>query len=220
MTEATIPAEYLEATQILWDYHNMHHELRPADVGIGLGSHDLGVATCTAQLYHQAMFGFIVFTGANAPTTIDRFPRGEAIHYAEHAEQLGVPRRRILIEPMATNTGENIVLTRAALAERRIFPQSVILISRPYQQRRAYATCRKLWPDVDPICASLPLPVGAYVASIGDADRVLNMLVGDTQRIEIFARRGFAIPQPIPLDVQTAYETLVHAGYTNRLIEI
>jgi hypothetical protein len=44
------------------------------------------------------------------------------------------------------------------------------------------------------------------------------MLVGDTQRIEIFARRGFAIPQPVPPDVHAAYETLVQAGYTTRLI--
>jgi hypothetical protein len=54
----------------------MHHELRPADVRIGLGGHDLGVATFTAELFHQGMFPRIVFTGANAPTTVERFPRG------------------------------------------------------------------------------------------------------------------------------------------------
>ena len=155
---------------------------------------------------------------ANAPTTVERFPRGEAIHYAEHAQELGVPTDAIMIESEATNTGENIVLTRAALAERRIFPKSVTLISRPYQQRRAYATCRKIWPEVDPICASLPLPLAEYVETIGDVDRVLNMLVGDTQRIGLFAERGFAVPQPMPANVEQAYEHLVQHGYTARLI--
>lgn len=213
-----IPGDVLEATQVLWDYHNMHHELRPTNVGVGLGSHDLGVATYTADLYLRQMFPLIVFTGANAPTTIERFPRGEAVEYAEHAQELGVPAEAIIIEPQATNTGENIVLTRAALAERGIFPKTVTLISRPYQQRRAYATCRKIWPEVEPICASLPLPLGEYVETIGDADRVLNMLVGDTQRIELFARRGFAIPQPMPANVEAAYGELVRRGYTSRLV--
>jgi hypothetical protein len=39
----------------LWDYHDMHHELRPTDVAVGLGSHDLGVATYTADLYQRGM---------------------------------------------------------------------------------------------------------------------------------------------------------------------
>jgi uncharacterized SAM-binding protein YcdF (DUF218 family) len=196
----------------------MHHELRATEVGVGLGSHDLGVATYTAELYHEGMFPLIVFTGANAPTTVERFPRGEAIHYAERAQELGVPADAIIIESQATNTGENIVLTRAALAERGIFPKSVTLVSRPYQQRRAYATCRKIWPEVDPICASLPLPLADYIESIGDFDRVLNMLVGDTQRIDLFAQRGFAVPQPMPDNVKQAYDELVQHGYTARLL--
>ena len=213
-----VPADVLEATEILWDYHNMHHELRPTDVGVGLGSHDLGVAICAAQLYFQGMFPLILFTGANAPTTVERFPRGEAVHYAEHARELGVQAEAIIVEPEATNTGENIVLTRAALAARQIAPKSVTLISKPYQQRRAYATCRKIWPEVDVLCASLPLPLAEYVETICDVDRVLNMLVGDTQRIELFAQRGFAIPQPMPEAVKRAFNDLVHRGYTTRLL--
>ena len=92
--------------ETLWDFNQMHHHLRPVDLGVGLGSHDLGVATYTAELYHQGMFPRIVFTGANAPTTIERFPRGEAVHYREHALELGVPDSAILVEPKATNTGE------------------------------------------------------------------------------------------------------------------
>jgi hypothetical protein len=72
----TLPDDLRADVQTLWDYHDMHHELRPADVGIGLGGHDLGVATFTAELFHQGMFPRIVSTGANAPTTVERFPRG------------------------------------------------------------------------------------------------------------------------------------------------
>ncbi|WP_409493413.1 YdcF family protein [Amycolatopsis sp. cmx-11-12] len=214
----TLPDDLRADVQTLWDYHNMHHELRPADVGIGLGSHDLGVATFTAELFHAGMCPLIVFTGANAPTTIERFPRGEAVHYREHALELGVPDNAILVEPEARNTGDNITLTRALLESREIKVRSVVLVSRPYQQRRAYATCKKLWPEVDVICASRPLPLDEYIESIGDVDRVINMLAGDTQRITVYAERGFAIPQAVPNDIANAYSNLTKAGFTERLI--
>lgn len=82
------------------------------------------------------------------PTAIERFPRGEAVHYREHALTLGVPDEAILVEPNATNTGENIDFTRALVKGNNPPVRSVMLISRPYQQRRAYAMCRSRWPDV------------------------------------------------------------------------
>ena len=112
----------MDDAQILWDYHQMHHEPRNTDIAIGLGSHDIGVAEHTADLYHQGRFPLIVFTGANAPTTVEAFPRGEAVHYAERAEELGVPDTAIVLEEHARNTGENFTLTRALLDREGIHP--------------------------------------------------------------------------------------------------
>jgi hypothetical protein len=44
------------------------------------------------------------------------------------------------------------------------------------------------------------------------------MLVGDTQRIEVYADRGFAIPQPLPGEVRAAMTLLAEEGYTERLV--
>lgn len=215
---AAVPQALRADVETLWAYHDMRHELRPCDVGIGLGSHDLGVAIYIAELYHQGLFPRVVFTGSNAPTTIDRFPLGEAVHYRDHAVTLGVPSDVISMETNASNTSENLIFSRKILERAGVRPSSVLLVSRPYQQRRAYATCRKVWPDVDVVCASRPLPLDEYVATIRDVDRVINMLVGDTQRITEYARRGFAIKQDVPADVRAAYQRLVDAGYTSRLI--
>lgn len=216
--DAVLPEAYRADVETLWDYHDMHHALRPADVAIGLGGHDLGVAAYTAELYHRGLVPYIVFTGANAPTTIERFPRGEAVHYREHAIALGVPADVILVEPRATNTGQNIEYTRRLLADHGIEVRSAILVSRPYQQRRAYSTAKKLWPEPEIICASRPLPLEDYIADIGDADHVINMLVGDTQRVIEYPKRGFAIPQEVPAEVEAAYRRLVEAGFTARLL--
>ncbi|WP_460935770.1 YdcF family protein [Phycicoccus ginsengisoli] len=208
----------MDDAQILWDYHQMHHEPRNTDIAIGLGSHDIGVAEHAADLYHQGRFPLIVFTGANAPTTVEVFPRGEAVHYAERAVELGVPDDAIIIETRATNTGENFALTRQLLDREGIHPESATIISRPYQQRRAYATCRQLWPELDVVCSSRQQSLQDYIATIGDSDKVLNMLVGDTQRIWIYADKGYAEPQTVPRDVMVAFSSLVEGGFRQRLL--
>lgn len=202
----------------IWEYHQMHHPLRPVDVAIGLGSHDLGVATHSAGLYRAKLFSTLVFTGGNSPTTAKVFPRGEAVHFREHAIDLGVPAEVILLEPNAGNTGQNITLSREVLTAAGITPTSVLLVSKPYMERRSFATARKLWPGIEILCASEPLELDDYVRSIGDEKLVLDMLVGDLQRVIEYPKRGFAIGQEVPEDVRGAYESLVRDGFTSRLI--
>ncbi|HUQ61858.1 YdcF family protein [Lentzea sp.] len=213
-----ISDEQWRDAQSIWDYHQMGHERRPADVAIGLGSHDLGVATFAAELYHAGLFPLLVFTGGTSPTTAARFPRGEAVHYREHALALGVPDNAILVEPHAGNTGQNITLSRALLAEHGHDPRSVLLISKPYMERRAYATCSKAWPEADTTCASEPLKLDDYVRAIGDEKLVIDMLVGDLQRIIEYPKMGFATEQHVPQGVLAAYDRLVQAGFTSRLL--
>ncbi|MGW4522685.1 YdcF family protein [Amycolatopsis sp. NPDC004378] len=209
--------DHLDAdVRTLWEYHDLRHAPRRSDVGIGLGSRDPGVAVHTAELFRAGRFPLVVFTGANAPTTVERFPRGEAVHYREIALELGVPDDVILVEPAARNTGENIELTRRLLAGRAI--RSVTLVTRPYQQRRAYATAKRRWPGVDVVCASKAVSFEDHLTGEEDAERVISMLVGETQRITAYAERGFAIPQAIPAGVARAFGRLAAAGFTQRLL--
>ncbi|MFD5454634.1 YdcF family protein [Streptomyces olivaceus] len=201
----------------LWDFQQMGHEVRPCSVAIGLGSHDLGVADVTAALYRDGMAPVVVFTGATSRTTHERMPRGEAEHYRERARELGVPAGVILVEPNARNTGENIRFSRALLAQQGIAVSSALLVSKPYEERRAYATARKLWPNVEWVCASASMSFSEYVATIEDEELVIDMLVGAQQRLMIYPDQGFMIRQEIPTDVKEAYVRLVDEGFTSRL---
>ncbi|WP_405973587.1 YdcF family protein [Streptomyces sp. NBC_00988] len=213
-----IQAQAWADAQRLWDFQQMGHELRPCSVAIGLGSHDLGVADTTAGFYHQGMAPLIVFTGATSRTTHERMPRGEAEHYRDRAMELGVPEHVILVEPNARNTGENIRFSRALLEARHESVSSVLLVSKPYEERRAYATACKLWPAVGWVSASTPMTLADYVDSIGDARLVVDMLVGAQQRLMIYPRQGFMIEQDIPGDIKAAYERLRDRGFTSRLV--
>ncbi|MFE2940384.1 YdcF family protein [Streptomyces sp. NPDC059255] len=213
-----ISAQAWADAERLWDFHRMRHEPRPCSVAVGLGSHDLGVADTTVELYRRGMAPLIVFTGATSRTTQDRMPRGEAVHYRERALELGVPEGVVLVEARARNTGENIRFSRALLEDAGADVTSVLLVSKPYEERRAYATARKLWPGVEVVSASTPMTFEAYVESIGDPRLVLDMLVGALQRLLIYPGQGFMTAQSVPDDVTAAYDRLCRAGYTSRLV--
>jgi uncharacterized SAM-binding protein YcdF (DUF218 family) len=209
--------QFHDAT-LIWNYHQMGHDLRPCSAAIGLGSHDLGVATTAVDLYRAGLFPIVVFSGGNSRTTRARFPRGEAVHYREHALGLGVPDEAIIVESKAANTGQNITFSRELLAEAGVAVQSLLLISKPYMERRSYATCRKLWPEAEVVCASEPLELDDYIKSIGDEKLVVDMLVGDLQRVIEYPKLGFAVEQDVPGDVYDAYGRLLGAGFDSRLI--
>ncbi|MGC0315253.1 YdcF family protein [Kitasatospora acidiphila] len=217
--QSGITGDQRHDAQTLWDYHHLHHPLRPCDAAIGLGGHDLGVAACAAELYHRGLFPVLVFSGGRSRVHPERLPRGEAVRFRERALELGVPEDVILVEPDATNTGENISLSRAVLASAGIAVRSVLLITVPPVERRAFATCRRQWPGVEVVCASAPGELGEYMRAIGDEKDVLDMLVGELQRVVEYPRRGFAIAQPVPDDVRAAYERLRSAGFDSRLIK-
>ncbi|MER5929536.1 YdcF family protein [Streptomyces sp. NPDC002054] len=205
-------------TRCLWEYHQMGHAPRPCSVAIGLGSHDLGVADTAVDLYRRGMAPLLVFSGATSPTTRERMPRGEAVHYRERALELGVPSSAVLVEPRARNTGENIRFSRELLQEAGVDVSSALLISKPYEERRAYATARQLWPGVEIVSASSPMTLDEYIDSIGDARLVIDMLVGALQRLLVYPEQGFMIRQQVPGDVIDAYERLCRQGFTSRLL--
>jgi hypothetical protein len=85
-------------------------------------------------------------------------------------------------------------------------------------ERRAFATCRKVWPEIDVVCTSEPLKFDDYVQSIGDERLVVDMLVGDLQRVIEYPKRGFSAPQEVPADILAAYTHLLDAGFDSRLL--
>lgn len=204
--------------RVLWDYHQMSSAPRTSDAAIVLGCHDLGVADIAAGLYHAGLVPVLVCSGAANPSRAHLFPDGEAHAFAGRLIECGVPAAAVLTEPEATNTGDNIRLSRLVLGRAGLHPASVTLVCMPYMQRRAYTTCRAVWPDVNVTCVSAELSLADYVKTIGDDHLVLDHLVGDLQRIMVYPDRGFAIAQHIPTPVRDAYDRLVAAGYTHRML--
>jgi uncharacterized SAM-binding protein YcdF (DUF218 family) len=204
--------------RILWDYHHVNHLLAQADCVIVLGSHDPRVAERGAEVLLAGWAPLIVFTGNLGALTSEIWDRPEAEIFAEVAEKQGVPRERMLLEPRATNTGENVDFTRQLLAERGLDPRTAIAVQKPYMERRTLATFGARWPELQVIVTSPQIPFDAYANQDITRDDVIHIMVGDLQRLLVYAERGWSAPQDIPQEVLEAYQGLVEAGYTRRLL--
>jgi uncharacterized SAM-binding protein YcdF (DUF218 family) len=209
--------------ETLWNYHLMKHQLATADAILVLCSHDERVAERAAQLYHEGWAPIVIFSGGQGSITSTLWDEPEAERFARIAVSLGVPRERILIEAHSTNTGENIEFTKRLLVERGLDLQRFILVQKPYMERRAFATFRKLWPEKELIVTSPQVSFGEYVAHYANrtlsAADVVGIMVGDLQRIKIYPDRGYQIAQEIPEEVWSAFEELVRVGYDKYLIQ-
>ena len=203
----------------LWDYHHMNQALRKADCILVLGSHDRRVAERAAELYHQGWAPSIIFSGGLGRLTEGMWQEAEADLFAQIARESGVPAEAILTENRSTNTGENILFTQRLLQEKGWHPQTFIVVQKPYMERRSYATFKKHWPDKDLTVTSPQIPFEQYPTVEIPMEQVIHIMVGDLQRIRLYAEKGFQIYQEIPADVWQAYEALVAAGFDEHLIK-
>jgi uncharacterized SAM-binding protein YcdF (DUF218 family) len=206
----------------LWRYHQLNHQLSRADAILVLCSHDKGVAVRGAQLFLDGWAPLLIFSGGLGSITKHLWQEPEADQFAKIAVEMGVPKDKILIENRSTNTGENVRFTKHLLADRHIVVRTFIVVQKPYMERRAYATFKKLWPDVDLIVTSPQVSFEEYLRQYSNEtlspDDVVSIMVGDLQRIRVYPEKGFQIPQDIPDDVWRAYEELVKSGYDKHLI--
>jgi len=117
--------------------------------------------------------------------------------------------------------GENITFTNKLLSEKGIKINSMLLIQKPYMERRTYATFKAQWPDVSTQIAVASPQIGYedYFNQSNPKEMIINIMVGDLQRIKEYPKLGYQIKQDIPDYVWAAYEALVSMGYTQHLIK-
>lgn len=167
---------------------------------------------------------YIIFTGGLGRITQAIWNQPEASKFAEIAILKGVPETLIYVEDKSSNTGENIKFTKKLITDWNLPIDPVIVVDKPFKERRLYATLKKQWQDLNFSVTSPQNTLDEYIqyyeeSSELDVDDFINILVGDIQRIDLYGQNGFQIKQDIPLVVREAYNILVNRGYDKQLIK-
>lgn len=216
-----IDSNALRLARLIWDYHQLGHEPIAADVMVVFGTNDIRVAGFAAGLYHSGFARTVVCTGGMAHSgdmLATGWTRPESEIFADVAAAEGVPRDRILLESRALNTAENIRYTRELLEERGLRPRNVLLVSKPFMQRRVWATMAVEWPEMPATVVSQRMTLDEYFTEELPPEKIIPIMMGDFQRIWIYAKKGWSAPQRIPEEVMRAYLELVRLGFTGHLL--
>ena len=210
--------------KLLWDYHHLNNKVSKKDCVLAFGSHDTHVAERAADLYNQGLAEFVIFTGGLGRITKNIWEKTEAQKFLEIAISRGVPEDKIFIETESTNTGQNIEFTKNLIENEKLMFSDYIVVDKPFKERRIYATLKMQWPTLNFIVTSPQYSYESYCNYYNELDEFdisdfINIMVGDLQRIEMYGKNGFQIPQYIPESVMYAYNRLVIHGFDKQLIK-
>ena len=213
--------EYLKPLQVIWDYLGMHRQPEKADVIVGFGNFNTDIARRAAELYLQGYAPKVLFTGGLGRNTEGLLPEPEAVRFARVAMECGVPRENILIEDRSANTKENIEFTRKLLEENGICHERILGVHQPFMERRITAAMGVYWPELDFSVTSPQVTISEYLRRAKEQgvseNASVSVIVGDFQRMDLYAQKGYQLPQYIPAEAWEAFRQLVEMGYDTQL---
>ena len=212
---------YLPLLQVIWDYLCLNQKLENADCIVGFGNFNTDIARRTVELYHEGYAPKVLFTGGLGRNTEGLLPEPEAIRFARVAMDCGVPEEDILIEDKSANTKENIEFTRSLLKQRGIPSDHILGVHQPFMERRITAAMGVYWPEVKFSVTSPRVTIPEYLARAKDQgiseNASVSVIVGDFQRMDLYAKKGYQLPQHIPEEAWNAFHELVAMGFDTQL---
>lgn len=212
-----------ENVRVLWNFMRLNETLKVSDCILGLGCHDISVAERCAMLYLEGFGQFVIFSGGLGKITEKIWHETEAEKFADTAINLGVPSHKVYIENNSTNTGDNLILTKKLIENKNLPVSSLIVVTKPTAERRIRAAFEKRMPEYSAICTSPQISFEEYMKRYENGpvaqEEMINALVGDIQRFDIYYKKGFQVYVKVPDSVLLAYKQLIDFGFNKYLIK-
>ena len=213
--------EYIPHLQVIWDYLCLNEKPRKADVIVGFGNFNTDIAIRAAELYLKGYAPRILFTGGLGRNTEGLLPESEAQRFKSTAMACGVPECDIIIEDKSTNTRDNILFTREILEKHSIPHRHILGVHQPFMERRITAAWGVYWPEQSFSVTSPQVTIPDYLHRAQEQgiseNASVSVIVGDFQRIELYAKLGYQLPQYIPPEAWDAFHALVEMGFDKQL---
>ena len=135
--------------------------------------------------------------------------------------ECGVPECDIILEDKSTNTKENILFTHEKLEALGIAHDHILGVHQPFMERRIAAAMGVYWPELNFSVTSPQVTIPEYLQRAKEQgiseNASISVIVGDFQRMELYAKLGYQLPQYIPPEAWDAFHALVALGYDKQL---
>lgn len=213
--------DFLQPLQVLWDYLGMHQQPVKADCIVGFGNFNTNIARRAAELYLQGYAPKVLFTGGLGRNTEGMLPEPEAVRFGRVAMECGVPEEDLILEDRSANTKENIEFTREKLRQLGLPHEHILGVHQPFMERRITAAMGVYWPELKFSVTSPQVTIPEYLKDAQTQgvteEAAICVIVGDFQRMDLYAKLGYQLPQHIPEEAWEAFRRLVDMGYDKQL---
>ena len=213
--------DFLQPLQVLWDYLGMHQQPVKADCIVGFGNFNTNIARRAAELYLQGYAPKVLFTGGLGRNTEGMLPEPEAVRFGRVAMECGVPEEDLILEDRSANTKENIEFTREKLRQLGLPHEHILGVHQPFMERRITAAMGVYWPELKFSVTSPQVTIPEYLEAAKKQgvteEASISVIVGDFQRMDLYAKLGYQLPQHIPEEAWQAFHKLVALGYDKQL---
>lgn len=210
-------SEEIKLIKILWNYMNISHKLEKCDCILCFGNSNVDTAKHAVKLYFEGYSDLVIFAGGLGKITNKIWNEAEADKFSNIALKMGVPKEKILVENKSSNTGENIDFSLKLLKDKNINPKSFIITADPMAERRAYAASLAKIKGKKILASAPNSEFEEYLKHKLEVEKspleTISNYVGDIQRMDVFAKKGWQIPQEIPDEVLRAAKKLLELGY-------
>ncbi len=134
--------------------------------------------------------------------------------FYDRAISNGISEAQILVEPNATNFGENISFTKLLIPQAK----TVTFVSKPNSLLRVKLTVEAQWPEVNAHVSCPEIEFPGEVSNIIGVWGVINEMTGDIERIQKYPKLGYQANHLLPDNIIKNWEFLMEQGFTYHLM--
>ncbi|MDA1306913.1 MAG: YdcF family protein [Acidobacteria bacterium] len=138
------------------------------------------------ELFAAGKAPVLVFTGASLPWDWEVASEGHVLR--DHAERVGVPRDRIVVTDVVTNTADEAREVRTVLAPRLSGPPTVVLVTSAFHMPRAAGLFTAAGMVVDPFPVSFWFSVDRQMTVLDFVPSVSALSQTHTALRELYGR--------------------------------
>ncbi len=192
-----------EAIKTFSNYLNIKDEPEPSDVIFILGGSTLGPTQKALELYKKGYAPIIAFIAKDGKFSgTNKWGMPEFEMYKRELAKNGVPENAMISEGIGTNTFVEVKAAIPFIKKHGIDPRKIILVSRPFHQRRALATFEGQYPSIKYINCPADEPL-----DIKDPE-TKERLVDEAERLLDYAKKGDIKKQEISPSLLRAAVTI------------
>ena len=206
--------ETLKCASEIWGYMSAVKSRSKSDAIVICCSYDLRACDHACALIKDGLSDTLVISGKHGNWTRHLWDEAEAEVFLNRAIANGIDENQILLEPEATNFGENILYSRALIPKAR----SITFVSKPNSLLRIKLTAEARCPEIEVKLSCPDINFPSEVSNIVGVWGVINEMVGDIERIQKYPDLGFQVPHKLPDGILQNWAYLVDQGFTSHLM--